>query len=111
VLATAGTSGALTGHFCSAAVVASPAGDLVITAAHCLAGHQAGQFVFVPGYDRGRAPYGGWQVNRIFIDNDWSSRSDPDDDVAFIKPRSTTFVRNKKIFFSSERAGVFRSGA
>jgi V8-like Glu-specific endopeptidase len=84
VLATTGASGALAGHFCSAAVVASPAGDLVITAAHCLAGHQAGQFVFVPGYDHGRAPYGVWQVSRIFIDSDWSSRSDPDDDVAFL---------------------------
>ena len=35
-LFTTSRSGALAGHFCSAAVVASPAGDLLITAAHCL---------------------------------------------------------------------------
>jgi V8-like Glu-specific endopeptidase len=85
VLATTTASGALTGHFCSASVVDSPTGDLVITAAHCVGGHRAGQFVFVPGYDRGQAPYGVWTVNRVFTDDGWASSSDPDDDVAFLQ--------------------------
>jgi len=82
-LVTVTAAGGLGKHFCSASVVDSPAGNLVITAAHCLAGRQAGQFVFVPGYDNGRAPYGAWPVRRVITDQDWAW-SDPDDDVAFV---------------------------
>jgi len=78
-------AGGLGTHFCSASVIDSPAGNLVITAAHCLAGRQPGQFVFVPGYDHGRAPYGAWPVRRVITDQDWGSSSDPDDDVAFVE--------------------------
>jgi hypothetical protein len=55
-LVTVDGSGRLGTHFCSASVVDSPAGNLVITAAHCLAGRTPGGFVFVPGYRDGRAP-------------------------------------------------------
>jgi len=82
-LFTTGRSGALAGHFCSAAVVDSPAGDLVITAAHCLTGQ--GQIVFVPGYAGGRAPYGAWTVTRVIVAPQWTSAADPDDDVAFLE--------------------------
>ncbi len=75
-------SGALALHFCSAAVVDSPAGDLVITAAHCLTGQ--GQVVFAPGYVGGRAPYGAWTVTRVIFAPQWTSSADPDDDVAFL---------------------------
>ena len=77
--------GGLGKHFCSASVVDSPAGNLVITAAHCVAGRQVGQVVFVPGYDRGQAPYGVWPVRRVITDQDWASSSDPDDDAAFVE--------------------------
>jgi V8-like Glu-specific endopeptidase len=78
-------AGGLGKRFCSASVIDSPAGNLVITAAHCLAGRQAGQFVFMPGYDNGQAPYGAWPVRRVITDQDWASSSDPDDDVAFVE--------------------------
>jgi V8-like Glu-specific endopeptidase len=78
-------SGRLGTHFCSAGVVDSPAGNLVITAAHCLAGRAPGGFAFVPGYDHGRAPYGVWAVTRAVTDDRWTSSSDPDDDVAFLQ--------------------------
>lgn len=84
-LVTLTAGGGLGKHFCSASVVDSPAGNLVITAAHCLAGRQVGQFMFVPGYDNGRAPYGAWSVRRTITDQDWDSSSDPDDDVAFLE--------------------------
>src|SRR5580704_5562537 len=48
------------GHFCTASVVDSPQGDLVMTAAHCVSGLGAGQFAFVPGFRDGRTPYGVW---------------------------------------------------
>jgi V8-like Glu-specific endopeptidase len=81
-------SGRLGTHFCTASVVDSPAGDLVITAAHCLAGYPdtaPPQLVFVPGYDRGAAPYGVWTVTRVYVDAAWArSGSSADDDVAFL---------------------------
>ncbi|HUA31120.1 MAG TPA: trypsin-like peptidase domain-containing protein [Streptosporangiaceae bacterium] len=82
------TSGGQLGkHFCTASVVNSPAGDLILTAAHCMKGHQdtgSPGIVFVPGYDDGAAPFGIWQVTRIFTDTPWATTADPDDDFAFL---------------------------
>jgi V8-like Glu-specific endopeptidase len=71
-------------HFCTASVVDSPAGDLVITAAHCLAG-ASGTVAFVPGYDRGSLTYGVWTVREAYVDEAWSSESSQDDDFAFLR--------------------------
>ena len=75
--------GKLGHHFCTASVIGSPHGDLVVTAAHCVTGTSG--VVFVPGYDRGAAPYGIWTVTKIYADRAWTSSSDPDDDVAFLR--------------------------
>lgn len=69
------------GHFCTASVVHSPRGDLVVTAAHCVDG--AGDLVFVPGYRDGRAPYGVWRVTRTFLPDGWKRARDEDSDLAF----------------------------
>jgi V8-like Glu-specific endopeptidase len=71
-------------HFCTASVVDSPAGDLVITAAHCLHGKQPGQVAFVPEYHRHHEPYGSWTVTRVFVDAAWARSGNPNDDVAFL---------------------------
>ena len=71
-------------HFCTASVVDSPAGDLVITAAHCVTG-SSGTVDFVPGYDRGSTPYGIWTVTKVYVDQAWSSSSSQDDDFAFLR--------------------------
>jgi V8-like Glu-specific endopeptidase len=76
--------GKLGQHFCTAAVVNSPHGDLVITAAHCVSGGAAG-IVFVPGYRGGKPPYGIWTVTKIYADKAWTSTADPNDDVAFLR--------------------------
>jgi V8-like Glu-specific endopeptidase len=79
--------GQLGSHFCTASVVDSPDGDMLVTAAHCVQGYSATSpkgLAFVPGYDNGSAPYGVWTVTRIFADQAWTSASDPDDDVAFL---------------------------
>ncbi|MGQ4331719.1 trypsin-like serine peptidase [Streptomyces hayashii] len=68
-------------HFCTASVVRSPHHNLVATAAHCLEG--VGDFVFVPGYRDGQAPYGVWKVDRVFLPEGWSKNQDEDSDVAF----------------------------
>lgn len=75
-------------HHCTASVVHSPAGDLVVTAAHCV--HDDGfrtRLVFAPGLHDGVAPYGLWVPSRIDVDPRWVSNRDPDHDVAFLRVR------------------------
>ena len=90
-------SGQLQSHFCTASVVDSPAGDLVVTAAHCMQGQPAGQVAFVPDYASGQEPYGVWTVTQVFVDKSWISSGDPDDDFAFLivsKPGSKVPVQD-----------------
>ncbi len=107
------SGGQLRTHFCTASVVDSPAGDVIVTAAHCVKGYSdtspAG-LAFVPGYN-GTAPYGAWAVTRIFVDQAWTSTADPDDDVAFLtvaKPGSDTAIENVT---GGERLGTGRPSA
>ncbi|BDH13563.1 trypsin-like serine peptidase [Streptomyces hygroscopicus] len=75
-------------HHCTASVVHAPAGDLVVTAAHCV--HDGGfrtRLVFAPGLHDGFAPYGLWVPTRIQVDPRWISDRDPDHDVAFLRVR------------------------
>jgi V8-like Glu-specific endopeptidase len=67
-------------HYCTASVVNSPGGDVIVTAAHCL---DSTSEVFVPGYHDGLAPYGVWHLQRLVVDQQWTDDSDPDSDVAF----------------------------
>ncbi len=76
------SAGGLGQHFCSGSVVDSPAGDLVLTAAHCVSGRS--QIAFVPDYSNGHEPYGVWLVSRVTVDQNWQSGSDPNDDFAFL---------------------------
>lgn len=82
--------GQLGQHFCTASVVNSAAGDLAVTAAHCVTAstgvskYPAG-LVFAPGYANGKTPYGVWRVTRVYTDASWQSSQDPDDDVAFLR--------------------------
>jgi len=76
--------GRLKTHFCTASVVDSPAGDLLVTAAHCVSRGLARQIAFVPDYADGRSPYGVWTVTQVIMDDDWAQSADPDDDFAFL---------------------------
>jgi V8-like Glu-specific endopeptidase len=104
------TSGGQLGtHFCTASVVHSPAGDLLVTAAHCVTGYSdtspAG-LAFVPGYDNGYAPYGIWPVTRVFVDSAWESTANPNDDFAFLtvtQPGNSTPIEDVT---GAERLGV-----
>jgi V8-like Glu-specific endopeptidase len=80
------SAGKLSQHFCTASVIHSPHGDLVITAAHCVTG-TSGTVVFVPAYTKGVAPYGAWTVTKVYVDHAWSSSANPADDVAILKVR------------------------
>jgi hypothetical protein len=77
-------------HFCTASVVDSRSGDLLITAAHCVRGislADAGRLLFAPGYAGGKFPRGLWVVTRRFTDSRWAADQDPNDDVAFLVVR------------------------
>jgi V8-like Glu-specific endopeptidase len=78
------TNGKLGRHFCTAGVVDSPAGDLVITAAHCVSRIAPGRIAFVPGYHDGKEPYGAWTAARVIVDSQWRTSASPDHDVAFL---------------------------
>jgi V8-like Glu-specific endopeptidase len=71
-------------HNCTASVLDSPGGNLILTAAHCLAGSAAG-LLFAPGYRDGVARYGVWTVERAFADTDWLTGEDSDDDYAILQ--------------------------
>jgi hypothetical protein len=71
-------------HECSGSVVHSPRHDLVLTAAHCIAGTGLG-YEFVPGYHDGLAPYGVWTVRRTYVNQLWAVRQDPQHDYAFLE--------------------------
>jgi Trypsin len=77
-------SGRLKQHFCTASVIDSPGGDIAVSAAHCFS-DVSWPVVFVPGYDKGAAPYGVWRVAKVYTAQAWQSSRDPDDDVAFLR--------------------------
>jgi V8-like Glu-specific endopeptidase len=79
--------GRLTRHFCTASVVHSPAGNLLITAAHCVYGGRqpaAGSIAFAPGYHSGKFPHGVWTITGVYVNRAWQLRRSPDNDVAFL---------------------------
>lgn len=69
------------GHFCTASVVHSAGRDLLITAAHCLDGGRP--MSFAPGYRGGSAPFGFWDVRRVFLPDGWKDGQGENSDIAF----------------------------
>ena len=94
------------GHFCTASVVDSPQGDLVMTAAHCVTGLGAGQFAFVPGFRDGHTPHGVWPVTRVTVDQAWATSADPDHDVAFLHVKKLGSDTTVQSVTGGERLGL-----
>ncbi|MFD5462265.1 trypsin-like serine peptidase [Kitasatospora sp. NPDC127059] len=70
-------------HFCTASVLHSATGNLLLTAAHCLS--SASGVTFAPGYRDGSAPYGTWQVTAVHTASGWSQNGDVDEDFAILE--------------------------
>lgn len=70
-------------HFCTASVVSSPHGDVLITAAHCAQGTTKG-WSFAPGFHHGVSPYGRWRVTGVYLDPQWLADQNPLRDYAFL---------------------------
>ena len=83
-------------HFCTASVVASPEGDVLMTAAHCITGSAKG-FSFAPGFHKGQAPYGRWTVTGAYFDPEWMAKQSPTRDFAFltVAPRKIAGVQTE----------------
>jgi hypothetical protein len=69
-----------TEYFCSATVVASAAHTLVWTAGHCLYGSELGlgfaaNWIFIPGYRDGQAPYGTWTATELLTTDGWRNQA------------------------------------
>jgi hypothetical protein len=70
-------------HICTASVLHSAAGNLVLTAAHCVS---AGVPVrFVPGFAGKAAPEDFWTVDALYLDPRWLANRDPRADYAIAR--------------------------
>jgi Trypsin-like peptidase domain len=70
-------------HACTAAVLHSTGGDLVLTAAHCLGpGVPA---TFAPGFAHQASPADMWTVDVLYLDPRWVAHKDPQADYAIAR--------------------------
>ena len=105
-------------YVCSGNAVASESGSTVSTAGHCVneGGSWATNWVFVPGYDHGDAPYGTWAATDLVSTDQWVSNEDINYDVAFatVQPESgsgtlESAVGTTSIAFNRERGAHYTS--
>jgi hypothetical protein len=83
-------------HFCTASVVDSTVGDMVLAAAHCVFGTKpATNIEYVPEYHSGQRPYGAWAVATITVAAAWASSHNPDLDFAFLTVSKPSGQKNK----------------
>ncbi|MGY4651928.1 trypsin-like serine peptidase [Mycobacterium sp. URHB0021] len=70
-------------HACSAGVLDSANGDLILTAAHCLS--DGTDATFVPGFNNDAAPEDYWHVDAVYLDPRWVRSQDPMADFAIAR--------------------------
>jgi hypothetical protein len=70
-------------HTCTASVVDSTSGDLIVTAAHCLAAGLPA--TFVPGFNDSAAADDGWNNDTVYHDSRRLATQDPKADYAFAR--------------------------
>lgn len=124
VLGIFGTGPEAVGYQCSGSVIDSPAGDVVLTAGHCVIDAETGEVahsvIFVPGYRETTAPFGVFGASSWVTTPEWSSTagtSFPDEagDVAMLvlAPNASTgksveaTVGNLSIAFEQPRKQTY----
>jgi hypothetical protein len=70
--------------FCTASVINSARGNLLITAAHCLGKVPVSQMVFIPYYHDGTSPFGEYRVTSQAFPRHWFPGGDVRQDYAFL---------------------------
>jgi hypothetical protein len=78
-------AGVLGSHFCTASVVRSPQGNLLITSAHCMSGQTPSSVAFAPDYHNGNFPFGTYTITGVYTDQAWQQHQSQDDDVAILQ--------------------------
>src|SRR5271155_3684892 len=74
-------------HACTGSVLHPAAGNLVLTAAHCLSA--GGPVRFVPGFANKTAPDDMWTVDSLYLDPRWLVNKDPLADYAIARVSRT----------------------
>ncbi|MEU7740829.1 peptidase [Nonomuraea sp. NPDC049158] len=71
---------------CSGTAVTSANESVVMTAGHCVkidgAAHR--NWVFIPGFDNGRRPFGTWVASRMLTTQQWNANEDINFDIAAV---------------------------
>lgn len=73
-------------YVCSGNSVSATNDSVVTTAGHCVnegPGDFATNFVFVPAYENGDAPYGKWEATNLATSSAWKNSGDINNDVGF----------------------------
>ena len=70
-------------HTCTGGVLDSAGGDLILTAAHCVA--QGADTTFVAGLKDSAAPEDYWHVDAVYLDPRWVQNQDPMADFAIAR--------------------------
>ncbi|WP_423797411.1 trypsin-like serine peptidase [Mycolicibacterium moriokaense] len=70
-------------HTCTGGVLHSAAGDLILTAAHCVA--EGLDATFVAGLNDTAAPEDVWHINAVYLDPRWVQNQDPLADFAIAR--------------------------
>jgi hypothetical protein len=70
-------------HTCTAGVLNSAAGDLILTAAHCIA--EGVDATFVAGLNNTAAPEDVWHIDAVYLDPRWVQNQDPLADFAIAR--------------------------
>ncbi len=76
-----------TQHVCTGSVLHSTTGNLVLTAAHCLAG--AARITFVPGLSGDGTPPELFTADSVYLDPRWVASKDPHADYAIARVNGT----------------------
>jgi V8-like Glu-specific endopeptidase len=74
-------------YSCSGTVLNTPSRSVVLTAGHCVleGGRWGRDIVFVPAYDHGERPFGGFTASGVYTMAQWRDSENPDYDVAAIR--------------------------
>lgn len=75
--------GSVSLHTCTGGVLDSPGGNLIITAAHCLA--EGVDAAFISGFNNDTVPADVWHVDAVYLDPRWVASQDPLADFAIAR--------------------------
>ncbi|WP_314196447.1 hypothetical protein [uncultured Arthrobacter sp.] len=105
-------------YVCSGNSVVADNSSTVATAGHCVnqgPGAFATNFVFVPGYNNGLAPYGKWPAKTLYAPSEWSSEGNLEFDTGFAVVASVggealaDVVGASGVLFNEERGLSYKS--